>query len=244
MKTIACFFFLTFCFFTNAAFSQVYTAEALYKEKSGNSDAFDKKYFGKTFTVSGKIWRITPTTTPLPGFKNYHQVALTGTGYEAFIVCQIPFDQKEKLDKLSTGQRITVTGSYNEKLLDYVVLNNCVFGSATKAVVQKKTAPKAIPLGSYNVYQRGGGGFSFQYKFQLKNYSTYVMNGKTGRAVYDKKTNIIRFTTGGLKGFTGIYRPVNPKNEKDPPTIVLDFNGKVPDLKRANDSYQYAYFQR
>ena len=70
------------------------------------------------------------------------------------------------------------------------------------------------------------------------------MNGKTGRAVYDKKTNIIRFTTGGLKGFTGIYRPVNPKNEKDPPTIVLDFNGKVPDLKRANDSYQYAYFQR
>lgn len=241
-KSLLLTFFFAFC--GKFSYSQVYTAAQLYKERSSNSQAFEKKFFNKNITVTGKIWRISPTTTALPGFKNYHQVALTGTGYEAFIMCQIPFADKAILDKFSIGQQITVTGIYNEKLLDYVVLNDCVFSNAAKAVVQKKTAPATIPPGSYNVYQRGGGGFSFQYKFQLKNHSTYVMNGKTGRVVCDRKTNIIRFTSGSLKGFTGLYRPTNPTNENDPPTIVLDVTGKVPDLKRVNDSYQYAYLQK
>lgn len=311
MKKRLFFVVLLVCAFGTATFSQTLAALDLYKERLANGQAFETRYFGKTITVKGKIWRISPTTTAMPGFKNHHQVALTGTGYESFIVCQIPFEQKELVEKLSTGQEITVTGTYNERLLDYVVLNDCKFGtsttedskpqetSVTNAVPKdkphtakdaqpqktaktravpakthlptKKTQPKEtagintaskdipvstkdskpqetagsngvpsdIPFGTYRVLQRG----MYQYKFTLGSYTTYIMNGKTGTVAYDRATKTIRFTSGALKGFVGLYRPVNPTNPNDPPTIVIDYNGNVPVLGRVNDPYQYGYWQ-
>ena len=289
MKKRLFFVLLIVCAFGTSSFSQTYTALQLHKERMANGQAFESKYFGKTITVQGKIWRISPTTTAMAGFKNHHQVAITGTGYESFIVCQIPFEQKELVGKLSTGQEITVTGTYNERLLDYVVLNDCKFGTtateganpqATKETSSssgnislssqenqsqetkdtqtaskdipvstnnskpQETAgatgvPEDIPFGTYRVHQRG----MFQYKFTLGSYSNYEMNGKTGTVEYDRSTKTIRFTSGALKGFVGLYRPVNPTNEKDPPTIVIDFMGNVPVLNRVNDPYQYGYWQ-
>lgn len=311
MKKRLFFVVLLVCAFGTATFSQTLTALDLYKERLANGQAFETRYFGKTITVKGKIWRVSPTTTAMPGFKNHHQVAITGTGYESFIVCQIPFEQKELVEKLSTGQEITVTGTYNERLLDYVVLNDCQFGTPTTEETQpqetadtkaihgdnplfkgkaqlketantntktdnfplstKETLPKEttdanrvskdmrhsidkaqsqetatttgvpadIPFGTYRVLQRG----MYQYKFTLGSYTTYEMNGKTGTVAYDRATKTIRFTSGALKGFVGLYRPVNPTNEKDPPTIVIDYNGNVPVLGRVNDPYQYGYWQ-
>lgn len=333
MKKRLFFVVLLVCALGTATFSQTLAALDLYKERLANGQAFETRYFGKTITVKGKIWRVSPNTTAMPGFKNHHQVAITGTGYESFIVCQIPFEQKELVEKLSTGQEITVTGTYNERLLDYVVLNDCQFGTPTteetqpqetagsntapddnplskgKAQTQepsvnnavpkdkphtakdaqpqktantravpakthlpskknqpKETAgtntaskdipvstkdskpqetidtngvPEDIPFGTYRVLQRG----MFQYKFTLGSYTTYEMNGKTGTVAYDRATKTIRFTSGALKGFVGLYRPVNPTNPNDPPTIVIDYNGNIPVLGRVNDPYQYGYWQ-
>jgi hypothetical protein len=56
---------------------------------------------------------------------------------------------------------------------------------------------------------------------------------------------VIYFKSGLLKGFTGIYRPVNPDNEKDPPTIVIDPKGAVPDLQHQHGkTYLLGYLQQ
>jgi hypothetical protein len=243
MKTYSLILFTFFAFLFNTLNAQTYTAEQLYKERRSNSQAFENKYFNKTITLSGKIWALTPSSVELPGFKNYHQIALTGTGYETFIICQIPFDQKEVLNQFKTGQRITVTGIYNEKSLNYVLLNNCSFSGVADEKVKKKANPAQIPLGQYSVYQQSGSGFAYQYQFNLKSYTSYMMNGKSGSVRYDKKSNTIRFTSGLLKGFTGMYRATNPNNENDLPTIVLNPKGAVPDLDQITAGYQYAYYK-
>lgn len=242
MKTIALVFLALCALISQNTFAQTYSAEQLYKERRNNRQTFEKKYFNQTFTVAGKIWNITPCSVELPGFKNYHKIALTGTGYEIFIICQIPFSEKEMLNQFKTGQVMTVTGTYNEKALDFVLLNDCTFKAPREEGETRKGAPLQIPLGNYTVYQQSGTGFSFQYQFHLKSYTSYTMNGKTGSAKYDKKAGTIGFTTGLLKGFKGLYRPANPTNENDPPTIVLDPKGGIPDLKRITAGYQYAYF--
>lgn len=241
MKTVSIALLSLFIFFFQPLSAQTFTAEQLYKERRSSSQTFDDKYFNKTFSVKGIIKNIIPCTVALPGFKNVHQIALTGTGYEIFIICQIPFDQKEVLDQFKVGQVLTVTGTYSEKSGDHVLLNNCSFIGAEEPNSPKKDAPLQIPLGNYSVYQQGGAGFAFQYEFILKSYTSYTMNGKSGSVQYDNKAKVIRFTSGLLKGFAGIYRPVNPTNKADPPTILLDAKGKIPDMKRKAAGYQYAY---
>ncbi|MHA6249514.1 hypothetical protein ACXYMU_16340 [Pontibacter sp. CAU 1760] len=235
-------------FVSSSAFAQ-YTVKALYDEHRKNSLDFEEKYMNKRLVITGKIHSVSPATYYIEGYNgNFHNVYLTATGYEIFIKCDIPWEEKDKLRNLEKGQEIVVTGVFSSRMRDGMTLTGCEFAqpSATLAKASPKNAkaPLNIPIGKYNVYQTGGGGFSFQYAFQLNSYTSYTMQGKNGSCSYDSKTKVIRFASGPLKGFIGKYRPVNPRNEKDPPTIVIGFNGVVPDLSKGyGGTYQYAYFK-
>lgn len=241
MKPLLACLILSFCI-SFTALAQTYTAKQLYDEHRKNAASFENKYRNQKITITGKIRSIVPVTYYWPGDKNYHKIHLTATGYENYVTCQIPYEDSSLLKSFNAGETITVTGVVAPTIVDALYLNDCTFGKATKPVVVTSKAPKGMPLGTYNVYQNDGTGFNYQYKLQLKSYTSYVLNGKTGSCSYNKTTKVIRFTSGPLKGFTGIYRPFT-ENEQDPPTIVLDANGKVPNLQSTARGYQYGYYQ-
>lgn len=103
--------------------------------------------------------------------------------------------------------------------------------------------------GVYHAYQLSGAGYGFQYKFELLRNGQYKMFNKTGDYHYDPATHVIRFTSGGLKDYTGIFTRVNHVNNTRKLMIVLDFHGDgiVPDTlglgKKPGGYYQYAYYQ-
>lgn len=227
---------------TSTLAAQTYTARQLYDEYYQNSYTFENKYINKTLTIKGKIRSISVGTKPL---NEYHNVYITATGYENFVVCQIPIDDTVTLSQLKAGETVTVTGDYNQKLRDAIFLKNSRFSKVTEAPQPTRITPAQLPIGTYHVYQGNGSSFDFQYKLLLNSYSSYTINNKKGACTYDSKKKVIRFTSGVLKGFVGVYRPTNPDNEKDPPTIVIDFNGKVPDLNnRVGKAYLMAYLQQ
>lgn len=238
MKTVA------FCFFlvlSMSAFAQTQTVKQLYDEYRKNKYNFENKYRNQTITVTGKIRSIS-VASDFWKDQDVHRIHLTATGYENFIVCQVPYKDSAVLRGLKAGEIITVTGTVASNISDALYLSQCIFSSA-ETVVKKSTAPVNAPLGKYNVYQNDGTGFNYQYSFQLKSYSVYVLNGKTGNCVYNTKTNIIQFSSGPLKGFAGLYRPATD-NENDPPSFLLDAKGKVPDANSSHQGNQFAYYQR
>jgi len=108
----------------------------------------------------------------------------------------------------------------------------------------------AIPLGKYSVYQSGSyGSFNYQYAFYLLNNHQYKMDDQAGEYSYSPATNVLRFTSGNLKDYTGIYTHVKYNNDTGGPMIVLDFWGKgdVPDTlqlkQKPSGNYQYAYYR-
>jgi hypothetical protein len=116
---------------------------------------------------------------------------------------------------------------------------------ATPVKAAKLNAPVDLPIAKYHAFQNDGVGFSFQYSLLLNNSTSYSINGHAGNYNYNRSTGVISFTNGPIKGFTGIYRLKNPNNPKDPPTIVIDFNGNVPVLGQSHkDQYIYAYLQK
>lgn len=236
----AVFYFTTLILCSIGAFSQTHTAKQLYDEQRQNPTAFESKYRNKQITVSGKIRSISPVSYYWEDSENFHRVFLTASGYENYITCQIPYKDSAILKTLKAGETITVTGVVAPAMTDGLFLNECSF-SAAKLIVVKKAAPANPPMGKYNVYQNDAAGFSFQYTFFL-NPKSYVLNGKPGNYTYNETSKVIRFTSGSLKGFTGIYRPYS-NNEKDPPSIVINFSGEVPDLTSTSNGYQYGYFQ-
>lgn len=241
MKSLLVIVILSFCTgFKGLA--QTYTARQLYDEHRKNAYNFENKYRNKKITITGKIRSIAPVTYYWQGYENYHKIYLTATGYENYVTCQIPYEDSSLLKAFNAGETITVTGVVAPTIVDALYLNDCTFGKTSKPAAVTSKAPKNIPIGTYHVYQNDGTGFNYQYKLQLKGYSSYVLNGKPGSCAYNKTTKVIRFTSGPLKGFTGIYRPFT-ENQQDPPTIVLDVNGKVPDLQSTARGYQYAYYQ-
>ena len=225
---------------SDGAFSQAYTAKQLYDEHSKNRTFFEGKYRNQKITVSGKIRSIAPVSYYWQGSENYHKIHLTVTGFENYITCQIPFRDSALLKTFKPGEIITVTGVVAPTIVDALYLNQCTF-SIIKPLVVRKTVSVNPPMGKYNVYQNDAAGFSYQYTYNL-NASDYVLNGKKGSYRYDKNSKLIRFLTGPLKGFIGIYRPFTD-NEQDPPTIVVNANGSVPNLKSTYRGYQYGYFK-
>jgi hypothetical protein len=238
--------YLIFTFFTLAltcqVFAQTLTVKQLYDEQRKNSYNFTNKYRNQKITLNGKIRSISPVTVFWKGEKNYHRVYLTATGYENFVICQIPYEDSAVLKRFNTRDVITVTGIVSPTSGDVVYLNECSF-TTSKPIVKNKSTPENAPLGKYNVYQNDAAGFSYQYTMYLKSYSSYTLNGKSGNCAYQAANKSFLFKTGPLKGFAGIYRPFNPSNDQDPPTIVLDVNGRVPDLKSINKGYQYGYYK-
>lgn len=117
----------------------------------------------------------------------------------------------------------------------------------TEATQETTTTQESPTLGVYHAYQLSGAGYGFQYKFELVNDHQYKMFDKTGEYTYEPATKIIRFTSGGIKDFAGIFTRINHVNDTRKLMIVLDINGAVPDTlalgKKPGGYYQYAYYQ-
>ncbi|WP_121354595.1 OB-fold protein [Flavisolibacter nicotianae] len=221
--------------------AQTITVKQLYDEYHSNSYNFEKQYTGKQLTIQGKIRSV---KQGIKGLNAASAAFLTATGYENFVSCQFPIEDTITLSRLHADQVVTVTGTCKQVVRDAMVLANCTFATTAAKPAPKKDIPANIPLGLYHIYQANGSTFDFQYKFVLSSYTSYSIGGQTGNTVYDSRNKIIRFTTGKLKGFTGIYQPVNPDNEKDPPTIVMDVKG-VPDVtKPYGKTYLLAFYQQ
>ncbi|GAA4752653.1 hypothetical protein [Flavisolibacter ginsenosidimutans] len=237
MKVIA------FCFFlalSMSAFTQTQTVKQLYDEYRKSKYSFANKYRNQTITVTGKIRSIS-VASDFWKDQDVHKIHLTATGYENFVVCQIPYKDSAILRRFQVGGFLTVTGVVASNISDALFLSQCTFATAESAV-KKSSAPANAPLGKYNVYQNDATGFNYQYTFQLKSYGLYILNGKAGNCMYNTKTNIINFSTGPLKGFTGLYRPTTD-NENDPPSFLLDAKGKIPDANSSHQGNQFAYYQ-
>src|SRR4051812_3911039 len=238
MKVIA------FCFFlalSMSGFTQTQTVKQLYDEYRKDKYGFENKYRNQTITVTGKIRSISVASDFWKG-QDFHKIHLTATGYENFVVCQIPYKDSAILKSFQVGGFLTATGVVASNISDALFLSHCTFATV-EAVVKKSTAPANAPLGKYNVYQNDGTGFNYQYTFQLKSYSFYVLDGKAGNCMYNTKTNIINFSSGPLKGFAGLYRP-STDNENDPPSFLLDAKGKIPKANTSHQGNQFGYYQR
>ncbi|HEX2606479.1 MAG TPA: hypothetical protein VHK91_03830 [Flavisolibacter sp.] len=223
-----------------SAYSQTKTVKQLYDEYRQNKSEFESRYRNQTVTVTGKIRSIS-RVSEIGKDQDVHRVYLTATGYENFVVCELPYKDTAILNSLKAGNVVTVTGRTRSPISDAVYLTDCSFGNAQPIAV-KSTAPDNAPLGKYNVYQDDGSGFNFQYTLYLNSYTSYTLNGKTGSCAYNPKTKAITFSTGSLKGFAGLYRKTTD-NEKDPPGFLLNAKGTIPNEKGSHHGYQFAYYQ-
>jgi len=231
-----------FVFITLSTFAQTLTVKEMYDEYRNSKSVFQNKYKNKTITVKGKVRSISPASSYWKD-QDVHRVHLTATGYENFVVCQLPYKDSAVLNLLKVGDDVTVTGTTSENVGDAVYLTNCTFATATPApVTGKPLAPENAPLGKYNVYQNDGSGFNYQYTFYLKSYNQYVLNNKSGVCRYNTKTKAIIFSTGPLKGFAGLYRK-NTDNKADPPSFLLNAKGTIPIKNSLHTGYQFAYYQ-
>lgn len=237
---IKCIPFFFSLFLSLPSFAQTKTVRALYDEYRQNYQVFLNKYRNQTITVTGQIRGISPASDFWKD-QDVHRVYLTATGYENFLVCELPYKDSATLHQLKSGDYVTVTGMTKFSVGDAVNLTGCSFASARPAV-KKSSAPENAPLGKYNVYQVDATGFNYQYTFLLKSYSTYALNGKVGNCSYNPKTKAIKFTTGPLKGFAGLYRKTT-ENEKDPPSFLLNAKGTIPIVNSSRHGYQFGYFQ-
>ena len=80
----------------------------------------------------------------------------------------------------------------------------------------------------------------WQYDLTLLDRTHYRLNGHAPAAYrYDAQAKTLRFTSGELKGFVGLYFTTG--QEANGPTIALDAEGGVPDPEHAaRGRYQYA----
>lgn len=215
------------------------TVKQLYDEYRQNKTAFENKYRSQSITVTGKIRSISPASDVWKD-QDVHRIHLTATGYENFVVCQLPYKDSAIVHRYKAGDVVTVSGVVTSSS-DALVLTQCAFATAAPAV-KTTTAPANAPLGKYHVYQNDGTGFNFKYAFQLKSYSSYTLNGKAGKCTYNPTTKVIHFSSGPLKGFAGLYRATTD-NEKDPPSFLLDAKGTIPVANSSHQGYQFAYYQ-
>lgn len=236
-------FSLALLLFAANAMSQRVTAKQLYDEHKKNSLNFENKYRNKALVITGKIRSIVPVTTVWKDYENFHHVNITATGYENYIVCQIPHKDSAVLKSLNAGDEVTVSGTSAPKILDAIYLKGCTFATSTPLPAPKKNIPAHLSPGLYSVYQADAAGFSYQYALNILSYTSYTAYGKKGTCQYQKAGKTIRFTSGPLKNFAGLYVPSNPKNENDPPVLLINAKGNVPDPNVKFGGYQYAYRQ-
>lgn len=225
-------FFPTFC--------QTLTVRKLYDEYRNNKYTFQNKYKNQTLTITGRV-RSVSRASDFWKDQDVHRVHLTATGYENFVVCQIPYKDSTILNLFKVGEFVTVTGTTSSNISDAIFLTNCSF-TAANPTTKKSSSPDNAPLGKYHVYQTDGKGFNYQYAFDLKSYQAYVLNGEVGKCSYSAQTKSITFSTGPLKGFAGLYQKTT-ENEADPPSFILNPKGTVPVANSTHQGYQFGYYQ-
>lgn len=236
MKLVA---FCLLLVLSGPAFTQIPTVKQLYDDYRKNKNGFENKYRNQTISAIGKIRSISVGSDFWKDQDN-HKIYLTATGYENFVVCQIPYRDSAMVKSFHVGDFVMVTG-VALSVSDAIFLSQCTL-IPSKGTARKRSAPASAPLGKYNVYQNDGTGFNYQYAFLLKSYRSYELNGKAGNCTYDSKTRVIKFLTGPLKGFAGLYRPTTD-NEKDPPSFLLDSKGMIPNPNSSHHGYQFGYYQ-
>jgi uncharacterized protein (DUF1330 family) len=94
------------------------TAPQLYKDYEANGVAADQKYKGKTIEVSGTIDNIDKDIL------DEIYVTLKGDEYFGSIQCYFSDEYTEQTAKLSKGQKLTVVGTCDGKLMN-VLMKEC-----------------------------------------------------------------------------------------------------------------------
>ena len=81
------------------------TAAQLYKEYTKNAAAADKKYLGRELSVSGAVQEIGKETSGTPFL-----LLAAGDNLTSGVYCTFPGNYDTILAKLTTGQKVTITG--------------------------------------------------------------------------------------------------------------------------------------
>lgn len=218
------------------------TAEDLHKEFQKNFYAAKEKYEGKTLKVTGKVKYVNVSDGEVT-------ISLTDNGFSTPVEFLLPDEpQNRKVDVGSTISGVGTVYRIFAGAFGKVQFKPCTLvGSVAeteKPVAAKSNAPKDLPMGLYNVYQ--GGRFTPQGSLTLYKNGTYKRYEKDmGNYSYNPETKVIRFTSGLLEGFVGLYYTSGRNNDKNEPMIAIDYDGKVPDVSNAsNGQYLYAIFDK
>lgn len=198
---------------------------------------FAAKYLGKTLEVTGPLWM-----THWYAGSDSGDVQLSVNGAARAVICMVGPAMKDSIAKLQGSKAVfTVRGRWARNW-GYVKLEPCAF-SAGSPPPPAAVGPANPPLGKYAVKAMANmNTFAWQYDLVLLDRSRYRVQGVVGIYAYDPRTHVLRFTTGNLHSFTGLYYTSGRNAEG--PTIALDANGRVPDPEHASrGQYQYGYYR-
>jgi hypothetical protein len=242
MKPTTLFFLLCITAFAHA--QTPVTAQQLYTEFKANFTAAKAKYEGQNLQVSGgKIRHKTVAFGEV-------YLMITTNDFDSYIEFILPDNATNR--SLEEGSVVTVNGPLSRIFAGAtgkIQFNPCTLVSTAKSQATSeekqagKPAPKDMPMGTYGVQQ--GGTFGYFYRISFSADGKYVKSGTdAGTYKYNSKTKVIRFLSGPLEGFTGLYYTRGRNNSQGLPMIAIDWNGKVPDLSNAsNGQYQYAVYE-
>lgn len=238
-------------FAAKSGFSQVsLTAQQLFTEFHENFNAFKEKYQGKTLQVTGKVKYVNVSDGEV-------YVMLTNDGFNTPV--EFVFSDEPVIRNIARGSTITAQGTLSRIFagsLGKAQFKPCTLVSTEAATNEGTTktetttnsaiktgTPKDMPLGEYSVYQ--GGNFQYQYRVTFYANGTYKQfDTDMGKYKYDRATKVLKFLTGPLEGFVGLYYTKGRNNDKGEPMIAIDFDGNVPNISNAsNGQYQYAIYQ-
>lgn len=211
-----------------------FTTRDLWVVYTKDQKAFAAQWYGKTLEVTGPLW-----ATHVRGAGSESDLQLSVNGVARAVECRVSEADKAGLAALAgTKAEITVRGPWT---VNYgsVVLSPCTYQVGSPPPLA--TGPADAPLGTYAVRQMANlTTYAWQYDLTLIDRGHYRLNDRAvGAYQYDARAKTLRFTSGELKGFVGLYY-VNGKNA-DGPTIALDAEGGVPDPEHAaRGRYQYA----
>ncbi|WP_266366361.1 hypothetical protein [Tellurirhabdus rosea] len=225
-------------------------------DRYASKDAFYTKYKGQTLEVTGHLDIISTDRdySTNQEFKLLELVVNEKSVLNRKITLDVRFPTNSvdaaALDRLAKGQPLTVRGTVNSFVLSGSLrmrMNGSQYrlsgAPAPEPMPQTKAAPADPPLGTYSVYQSDGRRFKFQYEFRLLDRNRYQLYDKVGTYRYNPATKVLRFITGSLTAFTGLYYTKGRNNDEGKPAIALSWDGQVPDLANAfGADLQYAYF--
>ncbi|CAA9343447.1 MAG: hypothetical protein AVDCRST_MAG68-3174 [uncultured Gemmatimonadetes bacterium] len=221
------------------------TPQQVYAEFNRDGGTANRKYVGQTVQVRGTADVIERAT-----FANRSGIHFYGDMPRVSVQCHFDDADLAQLDRVARGSTVTVVGSQAEHVSTYTIrLQHCRVVSQQAAQPERQTPAAAAlpanpPMGEYAVYQwNGPGGFAYQYRVTLTAGGRYrVRDNEWGTYSYDAGSKRLRFASGPLRGFGGLY--YTRGRNANGPTIALNPAGPVTDLEgRGNGAYQFAFFR-